>query len=139
MLRPKTWIIVACILGGLGVVMGAFGSHLLPSFLEGYDYTAEARAKRIDAFEIGVRYEIYHALALLAVGLLSLHRDHLGYRVAGLLMILGSLLFSGGLFVYALSPLNAAVHIVPIGGVMLICGWLAMIPGGLALDRPRSQ
>ena len=60
MLSPKIWIVAACVLGGLGVIMGAFGSHMIPRYLENYEpaLTSEQTVDRENAFEIGVRYQI---------------------------------------------------------------------------------
>ena len=142
-LSPKIWIVAACVLGGLGVIMGAFGSHAIPKYLDNYEpgLTAEEKVDKENAFEIGVRYQIYHALALFALGILALYQDHAAYRAAGVLMVVGSLCFSGGLYLVALTEVPRFVHlIVPLGGSILILGWLAMIPGGLALrDRPVTQ
>lgn len=103
------------LLGGLAVGLGAFGAHAMR---DSYDEQA------LRTFEVGVRYQIYHALAL--VGCAALHA--LGYRVraAAALFVVGVALFSGSLYGLALLDLRWLGPITPIGGVALLAGWIAL-------------
>ncbi len=67
----KIWIVIAGVTGALGVAIGAFGAHGLPGWLEKSGVSPEDVVRRMETFEIGVRYHLVHALALLGVGLWS--------------------------------------------------------------------
>ena len=113
-----TWIRAGAILGGLGVTFGAFGAHGLKEYME---------PRSLEVFEIAVRYQMYHAPALIAVGLLaSLGRSGAALSVAGWSFLVGTLIFSGTLYVLALTGIRWLGAITPIGGVALIVGWFAL-------------
>jgi uncharacterized membrane protein YgdD (TMEM256/DUF423 family) len=114
----KLFFILAAILGGLGVALGAFGAH-----------TLESRISRdlLETFEIGVRYHFYHALALIAV-VVAIGRwpgSNLPV-IAGWFFIAGILIFSGSLYILALTGIRWLGAITPIGGVALIAGWVCL-------------
>jgi uncharacterized membrane protein YgdD (TMEM256/DUF423 family) len=100
-----------------GVAAGAFGSHVLQSRLS---------HEMLDIFEIGVRYQMYHALALLAVGLACLYGDGRWLRRAGGAFAAGILIFSGSLYLLALTGTRWWGAITPIGGVGFLAGWLCL-------------
>ena len=68
-MTAKTWCIVASGLGALAVIVGAFGAHALPGWLSQQGLEAVVVARRLETLETGVRYHMYHALALLGLGL----------------------------------------------------------------------
>lgn len=107
---------LAAILGGLAVVLGAFGAHGLKDRL-----TPDMLAN----YEVGIRYHMYHALALLALALApgSLWSSALT-PAAGWAWMIGILIFSGSLYAMALSGARWLGAITPIGGVAFIIGWL---------------
>jgi uncharacterized membrane protein YgdD (TMEM256/DUF423 family) len=109
--------------GGLGVILGAFGAHTLKARL-----TPELLA----VFETGVRYQIYHALALLFVALVAEKRpaDRL-LTAGGWLFVVGTLLFSGSLYVLALGGARWLGAITPVGGTAFIIGWFCLAVAGL--------
>jgi uncharacterized membrane protein YgdD (TMEM256/DUF423 family) len=105
--------------GGLGVVLGAFGAHTLKARL-----TPELLA----AFETGVQYQIYHALALLIVAVVPARGPANGLlTVGGWLFIVGTLLFSGSLYVLTLGGLRGFGFITPLGGMAFIIGWIFQV------------
>ena len=112
------WIRVGALLGGLGVVAGAFGAHGLEGKLD---------SRSLETFETAAKYQMYHAPALLAVGLLALHgrRGRL-LGLAGWSFLLGVLIFSGTLYALAFTGLRWLGAITPIGGLGLIAGWLGL-------------
>lgn len=119
------WIRVGAILGGLAVVAGAFGAHALRQRFQ-------LDERWLATFETGVRYQMYHALALLAVGLLALARpDHAGgaLNVAGWCFLVGVIMFSGSLYLLTLGlgPARFWGPITPLGGTVLIIGWCALV------------
>ncbi len=114
----RYFFFLGSLLGGLGVVLGAFGAHTLKARL-----TPELLA----TFETGVRYQMYHALMLLVVALAPLGKPARGLlAVGGWLVVTGTLLFSGSLYLLALSNLRVVGAITPFGGIALICGWFIL-------------
>ena len=109
----KQLAIFGCILCGLGVLMGAFGGHSLEKHL---DQVAK------NAFEVGVRYQFYHGLALLALA--SLQNSGAQLLMACRIMLLGVILFSGSLYIYALTGIREFAFVTPVGGVLLILSWI---------------
>lgn len=110
------WLIIAgAIAGAIGVAAGAFGAHAL---------TARVTPERLQTFETGVRYQMYHALALLVVGWLSLHSPAWQFNAAGIAFMSGIIIFSGSLFLLVLTDTPWLGAITPIGGVAFIAGWV---------------
>lgn len=119
------------ILGGAGlgmaaVVLGAFGAHSLTASIATWGLEPAEQAKRLHDWEVGVRYQMYHALALLVIGALVQIRPDRLLRLAAAGMALGTLIFSGCLYAYVLSGVKTLGMIVPIGGVLMIVGWLLL-------------
>jgi len=118
--RNRVWLTCGAILGCLGVVLGAFAAHGLKSYLGvgGDEWTAKQAN-----WETAARYQMYHALALLAVGLLAARRDSLCIHLAGAAMLLGTIIFSGCLYALVLTGQKSLGAVVPIGGTLMIVGW----------------
>jgi uncharacterized membrane protein YgdD (TMEM256/DUF423 family) len=113
------WIRVGAICGFLGVGLGAFGAHGLKATLE----TLKTAAN----FQTASQYHMYHALALVAVGLLSVSgRSGTAVSVAGWSFLGGILLFSGSLYALAITGNTKLGMITPIGGVLFLVGWVAL-------------
>lgn len=115
----QLFLAIAALLGGLSVAGGAFASHALQDQLT---------ERAIEVFQTGVRYQMYHALALLAVALLqALAKPPLPWlTAAGWLFIAGTLLFSGSLYLISLLGLKAVGPVTPVGGVALMVGWACL-------------
>ncbi len=113
----KTWLITAAVLAGLAVAFGAFGAH-------GLKARFSADHPMLANWETAARYQMYHALALLAVGLLAIGSPSRTLNMAGLCMTLGTIIFSGCLYALVLTGERRLGAIVPIGGVLMIVGWL---------------
>ena len=101
----------------------------LPGLLKARGLDEATVLRRQDSLEIGVRYHMYHALALLAVGWLQAQGPSRTTTAAGVLFLLGILLFSGCLYAYVLSGVRVLAMIVPLGGLAYIAGWLALAVG----------
>ena len=112
-------LIAGAVLGLLGVALGAFGAHALKPTLEANG--------RMDTFELAVRYQFFHALALLFLGLWmgSQATGLLGW--AGLSWTLGVLLFSGSLYLLALTNSKVFALFTPIGGLLMLAGWALLL------------
>ncbi|GAA4851565.1 DUF423 domain-containing protein [Algivirga pacifica] len=111
----KNILIAGAILGLLGVAIGAFGAHGLKGML--------AENGRLETFETAVKYQFYHALALLLIGLFMFHMNDPLLHWAGILMGVGTLIFSGSLYILCLSNVGWWGAITPIGGTAMIAGW----------------
>ena len=107
-------IAIAAVFGLLAVIAGAAGTHALRDTLD---------ASALRTFETAARFQMYHALALLAVGILSMRWQTGILAVSTALFTLGILLFSGSLYILALSGIGIFGAIAPIGGISLMAGW----------------
>jgi len=101
-------------LGAIGIMLGAFGAHALKTRLS---------PEMLAIFETGVRYHMYHALALIAVGLSAARWPNAGLAQAGWLMLVGVVIFSGSLYTLALTGMRWLGAVTPLGGVAFIAGW----------------
>jgi uncharacterized membrane protein YgdD (TMEM256/DUF423 family) len=117
-LNGRLWCIAGAAFGLLGVVLGAFGAHALKDRLP---------PDLLATYRTAVEYQLYHAFALLAVGLLAMLRPEPRLSASGICFALGILVFSGSLYALALSGLRILGIVTPIGGVLFIAGWGLMI------------
>lgn len=115
----KTIVLTGILLGVLAIILGAFGAHGLEKIVD---------AQAVGTFEVGVRYQMYHALFLLFLGLLPNLGERFKKRVL-ILLCVGVVLFSGSIYLLSLkeliSPnLGRIGFLTPIGGIFMILGWL---------------
>ena len=103
---------------GLSVALGAFGAHGLRNTLSPEDLTT---------FETGARYQMYHALALLAVGWAYARWEAPLVQVVGWLFVIGILIFSGSLYALVLTGQRWLGALTPLGGVALLAAWLVLV------------
>ena len=111
----KFFLLSGSVLGLLGVAIGAFGAHALKAMLEA--------AGRAETFETAVRYMFYHAIALVLVGVLSKEFPGTNIIWSGNAFLLGTLIFSGSLFLICFTGINVFGAVAPIGGTLLVIGW----------------
>jgi uncharacterized membrane protein YgdD (TMEM256/DUF423 family) len=110
--------------GALGVVSGALGSHVLKASLSAADFAN---------FTTAVSYLLLHSAVLLLCGvLLGANKGNVWFKLAGGLLVVGILLFCGGLITRIVTGIPAFGRVVPIGGSALILAWLAIALGGIA-------
>jgi uncharacterized membrane protein YgdD (TMEM256/DUF423 family) len=121
----RWWLVVGAVNALLSVAAGAFGAHALKARLPQDLQTI---------FETGARYHMYHALALVAVGLFGAVRPSSLLSGAGWAMLVGIVLFSGSLYALALSGVRVLGAITPLGGLGFLVGW-----GLFALAAWRAQ
>ncbi|MEM9568073.1 MAG: DUF423 domain-containing protein [Cyanobacteria bacterium P01_E01_bin.34] len=118
----RWFVLIGALMGGLSVAAGAFGAHALATLLS---------EKALSSFETGARYQMYHALGLVAVGLTS---QTVGgsslLSAAGILFIGGIIFFSGSLYILSLSGVKLLGAVAPIGGLAFMAGWLCLAIAG---------
>ena len=116
------WFATGSILCGLGVILGAVGAHGLRERLT---------PEMLVVFETGVRYHLIHGLGLLAIAWAASRWPDTYVNIAGYLFVAGILIFSGSLYVLAITGIRWLGAITPIGGVCLIIGWGLLAVGVL--------
>ncbi len=115
-------LLVAGLSGAIGVIMGSFGAHGLDRYLERRGLEPELIAKRLDQFDVGVRYHLVHSVALLALSAITIGSPA-SRRWVGRLFLGGLILFSGSLYLLVFTNTPALGAITPIGGVCWIIAW----------------
>jgi len=116
----RTFFAIGSVSAVLAVALGAFGAHGLKNSLP---------PEMLATFEVGVRYQMYHALALLAVGWAHARWPGKVVTASGWLFLAGTVLFSGSLYLLSLSGIRWLGAITPIGGVAFLAGWLCLAWG----------
>ena len=133
--KNRIYVRTAAIMGALAVMLGAFGSHFLGDVL---------KPEQMSAYETGVQYQFYHVFALFIVGLLYKRYHNENLRKAAQFFILGTIVFSGSLYLVTalrmmeLGGLGKWSFVTPIGGLLLIVGWVYLFIG-VPLNRPDSE
>lgn len=113
----KTILMTASILLALAVAIGAFGAHGLKSHLSG---------EMIQIYKTGVEYHFYHALGLLLIGVLAISFPSELLKWSAIFLAAGILLFSGSLYVLAITGIKWLGAITPFGGLSFIAGWVLL-------------
>jgi uncharacterized membrane protein YgdD (TMEM256/DUF423 family) len=114
----RAFVLMGAISAGLGVAIGAFGAHGLRGRLD---------ADMLAVFETGVRYQMYHALALLMLGWATVRWPGSALSGAGWCFVIGTVLFSGSLYALSVTGVRALGAITPLGGLAFIAGWILVI------------
>jgi len=123
---PRFWLVAGSLAAGVAVAAGAFGAHALRTRLG---------ADQLAVFETGARYQMYHALALLAVAGATDKWGGGAVQAAGWFFLAGILLFSGSLYLLALSGQRWWGAITPLGGAAFLAGWVCLAWAGLGATR----
>jgi uncharacterized membrane protein YgdD (TMEM256/DUF423 family) len=118
----RTFLLVGALAGFVGVAFGAFGAHALRS---------RVSPEMLAVFETGVRYQMYHAFAVLVVALAAARLDGWLIRGAGWAFTAGIVLFSGSLYALALTGVTILGAITPIGGLAFLVGWALLIAAAI--------
>ena len=127
-MTPRYTIAIAAVFGLLAVAAGAAGTHALRDTLD---------AGALGTFETAARFQMYHALALLAAGILAMRRQTRALTVSAALFTVGTLLFSGSLYILALSGIGIFGAVAPVGGICLMAGWASLALAAF-LSRQRA-
>lgn len=118
-MNQRATLLAGIIMAGLGVAVGAFGAHAFRELL--------LQNERTETFELAVRYQFYHAFALLVNGLLMNRYLSPASRYASLFFMTGIILFSGSLYVLSLTGITKLGAITPVGGLLFILGWIFLL------------
>lgn len=129
-------LVVGSCFGLMSVVLGAMGAHMLKRHLS---------ASLLASFQVGVRYQMIHALVLLLLGILCLSRDSAWLRRAIVLVIIGVLGFSGSIYMLVwlkstgVQGASALGPVTPLGGIMMIAGWGCLLVFSLTFTHEASS
>ncbi len=121
----RIWLAIAAANGFMAVALGAFGAHVLASKVD---------ARQFDVFEKAVQYQMWHALALLGVGVLG---DYMPGRMltwSGMAFTAGLVLFSGSLYVIGFTGNRSFGVVAPFGGVAFLIGWVLLFAAVVMRD-----
>ena len=113
----RLFVMLGALSAGVGVAAGAFGAHAL---------RARVEPRLLEVFETGARYQMYHALALVAVGAVAARWSAPLLSASGWLFVAGTVLFSGSLYAMTFTGIRALGAITPLGGVCFIAGWICL-------------
>lgn len=113
----RTFVVAGALSGFFAVAAGAFGAHALKQ---------RVTPDLLAVFQTGAHYHLVHALAIVAVGILCARNSSAALAAAGWLFVAGTILFSGSLYVLALSGVRWLGAVTPLGGLAFLGGWLAL-------------
>ncbi|MCI0751303.1 MAG: DUF423 domain-containing protein [Flammeovirgaceae bacterium] len=118
-MNKKQTLIAGASLGFLSVMVGAFGAHALKPLL--------SELGRTETFELAVRYQMYHAFALLVAGFSFNFFEEKYLKLSAISFLLGIILFSGSLYLLCFISMKAFALLTPVGGVFLLAGWALLL------------
>ena len=113
----KGYIIIASLFAALAILFGAFGSHALKERLS---------AQSLEVYDIATRYLMFHALGIFLIALLGFQLPKESLEIPVIMMIIGTSIFSGSLFLIAMLDFKKLGMVTPIGGLLLIVSWLLL-------------
>ncbi|CAN5875635.1 DUF423 domain-containing protein [soil metagenome] len=123
----KKWLITGFIFAALAIIIGAFAAHALKELVD---------PGSLQHFETGARYQVYHAFAIMICGILAkIFGESRFIKIAGILFVMGIILFSGSLYVLStkdvtgLNSLKWIGPLTPLGGLCFIAGWIVLAIG----------
>lgn len=122
----KAFLLLGAFFGFSGVALGAFGAHGLKSILS---------SEMLEVFETGVRYQLYHAFALLLTAIVHKQFPHRFNVIAGWFFTGGVIVFSGSLYALAVTEVRTLGMITPLGGICFLFGWVFLILSALKIKK----
>jgi uncharacterized membrane protein YgdD (TMEM256/DUF423 family) len=114
----KLFLTTGAISGALAVLLGAFGAHLLKQLIS---------PDMLEVYQTGIHYQFYHTFALLGAGILMNFKPTKTLKWSGYLFIAGITIFSGFLYLLAITGIKELGMIVPIGGLTLVAAWICLM------------
>lgn len=124
-MNGKNWIVLGAVLAAMSVALGAIGAHALEGWVARNFEEAAEQSKRLDNWQVASRYLFYHAIGMLILGACAHRLTPRARTVAGVLMAVGIVLFSGMLYAWVLTGNKTFVRLVPLGGFSFIFSWIA--------------
>lgn len=118
-MNKRKTLIAGTFLTGLGVALGAFGAHALKNFL--------IANSRQETFETAIKYQLIHGLALMIIGVMMKENTSASLKRISFLLLTGTVLFSGSLYVLVSSGTSPIAYVTPVGGLFMIIGWLLLL------------
>ncbi|MGE3921172.1 MAG: DUF423 domain-containing protein [Gammaproteobacteria bacterium] len=119
-LNSRFFITIAALSGFMVTCLGAFGAHALKSILP---------LDMINIYQTGITYQFYHTLALLLTGLMMVNFNNRSLKFSGVMFVVGIVIFSGSLYMLALTGIKQLGIITPVGGIAFLMGWLSLAVG----------
>ena len=113
----KGYIIIASLFAALAILFGAFGSHALKERLS---------AQNLEVYDIATRYLMFHALGIFLIALLGFQLPKESLEIPVIIMVVGTSIFSGSLYLIAMLDFKKLGMVTPIGGLLLIVSWLLL-------------
>ena len=113
----KNYIIIASLFAALAILFGAFGSHALKERLS---------AQSLEVYDIATRYLMFHALGIFLIALLGFQLPKESLEIPVIIMVVGTSIFSGSLYLIAILDFKKLGMVTPIGGLLLIVSWLLL-------------
>src|SRR3954470_6355179 len=137
----RRWIAIGALLAAIGVALGAYSAHGLKDTLEKLGYAGDDLYHRLAIFETAVRYQLFHAIALILIGLALDYHGCKCWRFSAWAILIGIVLFCGLLKVLTFTGddwkwLGA---VVPFGGASMIAGWIALAIGAPPANRTSTS
>lgn len=127
--RADRLITVGAVIAAIAVALGAFGAHIVKDMVT---------PERFGNWETAAQYQLYHALAIIATGVIAHYKQDELLRKAGLVFGVGILLFSFSLYALALTDMTWLGAVTPLGGVSFIAGWLMLAKASFSLSKAEN-
>jgi uncharacterized membrane protein YgdD (TMEM256/DUF423 family) len=131
-MSPRIWIVLGSLSAAVAVGWGAFHAHGMESLLKARGINASDLNLAMHSFDVAVRYQAMHGIAIILVGIVGLHSRTLWLDVAASMFALGTLLFSACLETSILLEVKLPWFLVPCGGLAFIAGWIVLAIGSVA-------
>ena len=132
--QARTWIATGAILAAVAVAIGAVGAHGLEKMIAEMNDVL----KRVANWNTGFRYQMYHSIGLVIVGVMMLHTRSRLLTAAAMLMVAGIILFSGCLYGWVFLDDKMFHRIVPLGGLSFILSWLCVAAAAFSIGGPAN-
>lgn len=134
------FLTLSALLGAIAVAIGAMGSHSLPKRLEAQGFPQSQIDKKLHQCDLATRYQMFHALAVLVLAVTGFCQRSRLAKASAIMMLIGTVGFSGGL--YSMVFADEIIHwsIVPLGGSMFILGWFSLATSAFFLEsKPKVE
>jgi len=138
-MSPRIWIVLGALSAAAAVGWGAFHAHGMETFLASRGMEPADVTRAMHSFDVAVRYQAMHAIALVLVGLVGLHGRTVWLDLAAFMFALGTLLFSACLETSVLLDVKLPWFLVPSGGLAFIAGWLMLAIGSVAVGMRKKE